>query len=78
MAHSSDNKPTEERRPMDEIDLRPKDLCAIERYFMENGASEFVYDEKLDVFCFPEDLRVAFCDEFADWKRLRERGYLNL
>ena len=75
MAHNH-NKPIE-RRPEDATDLRPKDLCDIERYFEENGASEFVYDERLDVFCFPEDGRFAFCDEFADWERLRERGYLD-
>jgi hypothetical protein len=40
------------------------------------GTSEFLYEEKLDIFCFPEDGRFAFCDEFADWKRLRERGYM--
>jgi hypothetical protein len=36
-----------------------------------------VYDEGLDVFRFPEDRRFAFCREFADWRRLQERGYLN-
>lgn len=74
MAHN-DNKPTK-RHLIYATDLHPRDLCDIERYFEEHGASEFVYDEKLDVFCFPEDGRFAFCDEFADWKRLEDRGYL--
>jgi hypothetical protein len=57
--------------------LRAKDLCDIERYFREKGGSEFMYDEELDVFRFPEDGRFAFCDEFADWERLWQRAYLN-
>jgi hypothetical protein len=36
-----------------------------------------VYDEEFDVFRFPEDRRFVFCREFADWRRLQERGYLN-
>jgi hypothetical protein len=43
---------------------------------MEERTSEFVYDAKLDVFRFAEDGRFAFCEEFADWTLLRERGYL--
>ncbi len=62
------------------IPLRPelfaRDLHAIEVYFREEGHSEFVYDEGLDVFRFPEDGRFAFCKEFADWERLQERRYL--
>jgi len=54
-----------------------KDLYAIEMYRKEMGAPEFLYDEHLDVFRFSEDGRFAFCEEFADWKRLRERGYLD-
>ena len=38
--------------------------------------SEFIYDEPIDVFRFPEDGRFAFCETFADWERLQERGYL--
>jgi hypothetical protein len=34
-----------------------------------------VYDEELDVFRFPEDRHFAFCEDFADWRLLRERGY---
>jgi hypothetical protein len=49
----------------------------MERYFRGAGVSEFEYDEELDVFRFPEDGRFAFCEEFADWKSLRERGSLN-
>jgi hypothetical protein len=51
-------------------------LYDVEMYFSENGCSDFEYDEELDVFRFPEDGRFAFCDEFADWELLRERGYL--
>ncbi len=54
-----------------------EDLYAIESYFTRKGGSEFVYDEGLDVFRFPEDGRFAFCREFADWRRLQERGYLD-
>jgi hypothetical protein len=43
----------------------------------EEGHSVFIYDEELDVFRFPEDGHFAFCKEFADWERLRERGYLD-
>jgi hypothetical protein len=57
-------------------ELIGRDLYDIEMYFREEGHSEFVYDEELDVFRFPEDDRVAFCKEFADWKRLWQRGYL--
>ena len=53
-----------------------EDLYAIEKYFTVKGGSEFVYDEALDVFRFPEDGRFAFCREFADWQQLQERGYL--
>ena len=54
-----------------------EELCAIEMYHRETGNSEFVYDGELDVFRFPEDGRFAFCEEFADWRRLQERGYLD-
>jgi hypothetical protein len=53
-----------------------EELYALEMYRTETGNSEFVYDEELDVFRFPEDSRFAFCDEFADWRLLRERGYV--
>jgi hypothetical protein len=58
-----------------EVALRAEDLYDVETYFRQKGASEFPYDEELDVFRFPEDGRFAFCREFADWRRLRERGY---
>jgi hypothetical protein len=62
------------------IPLRPelfaRDLYAIEIYFREEGHSEFVYDEELDIFRFPEDGRFAFCKEFADWERMWQRGYM--
>ena len=44
---------------------------------MKQGFSEFAYDEELDVFRFPKDGRFAFCEEFADWDLLKERGYLD-
>jgi hypothetical protein len=56
-----------------------EELCplvyALEMYRWEKGTSEFLYDEELDVLRFPEDGRVAMCEEFVDWKELRERGY---
>ncbi len=70
----SDNKPTNHRKAT--MDPRLEDLYRVETYLNKNGCSDFVYDEKLDVFCFPEDGRFAFCDEFADWALLKERGYL--
>jgi hypothetical protein len=39
------------------------------------GSSEFIYDEELDVFRFP-DGRFVFGKEHADWELLREHGYL--
>jgi hypothetical protein len=59
-----------------DVAFRAEDLYDVETYFRQKGASEFVYDDVLDIFRFPEDGRFAFCDEFADWNRLRERGYL--
>jgi hypothetical protein len=56
--------------------LRAEDLCDIERYRIEAGVAQFIYDNVLDVFRFPEDCRFAFCGEFADWDLLWERGYL--
>jgi hypothetical protein len=67
-----DNKAAEHLRP----EFIGRDLYDIEMYFREEGHSEFVYDEELDIFRFPEDGRFAFCCEFADWERLHERGYL--
>jgi hypothetical protein len=58
-------------------DLSAGDLCDVENYFRKQGVSKFIYDEPLDVFRFPEDGRLAFCQEFADWERLQERGYLH-
>jgi hypothetical protein len=53
-----------------------ENLCSIEMYHREIGTSEFLYDQQLDVFRFPDDGRFAFCEEFADWKLLREREYV--
>jgi hypothetical protein len=58
-------------------DLSARDLQEVEDYFRKQGVSEFIYDEPIDVFRFPEDGRFAFCDTFADWERLQERGYLH-
>jgi len=57
-------------------DLSVEDLWEVEKYFREQGVSEFIYDEQLDVLRFPEDDRFALCQEFADWERLQGRGYL--
>jgi hypothetical protein len=57
-------------------ELLARDMYEIEMYFREEGHSEFVYDEELDIFRFPEDGRFAFCKEVADWERLWQRGYL--
>ena len=56
--------------------LSAQDLCAMEAHIRKAGSPRFVYDEELDVFRFLKDGRFAFCEEFADWKLLRERGYL--
>jgi hypothetical protein len=69
------NKPAE-RVPDVARGLRPEDLCDIVTYLMNEGVSEFVHDKELDVFRF-EDGRFAFCEEFADWKLLEERGYFD-
>jgi hypothetical protein len=53
------------------------DLHDIETHSRQEGYSVFLYDAELDLFRFPEDGRFAFCQEFADWKRLWERGYLD-
>jgi hypothetical protein len=37
-----------------------------------------LWEVENDVFRFPEDGRFAFCEAFADWDRLQERGYLHL
>ena len=59
-------------------DLSARELWEVEHYFRKQGVSEFLYDEPIDVFRFPEDGRFAFCETFADWDRLQERGYLHL
>ncbi len=70
-----DNKPVD--YPPDVArGLRPGDLCDVVTYLMNKGGSEFLYDEELDVFRF-EDGRFAFCEEFADWSLLDERGHLD-
>jgi len=71
----SDNEPRV--RSKTKLNLSAADLYDVETYFWEEGGCEFEYDNELDVFRFPEDGRFAFCKEFADWDRLRERGYLD-
>ena len=71
----SDNTPAND--PHAPLGLTVEDLCRIEAYLREHGRSHFVYDEKLDIFRFPEDGRVAFGKNLADWRLLRERGYLD-
>ena len=61
-----------------EAALLAKDLFWVETYLAKKGGSDFVYDEELDVFRFPEDGRFAFCREFADWGLLTKRGYIDL
>jgi hypothetical protein len=58
-------------------DLSAENLWDVEKYFREQGVSELIYDEQLDVLRFLEDNRFALCREFADWERLQERGYLH-
>jgi hypothetical protein len=41
----------------------------------EGGIPDFIYDERQDLFRFPEDGRFAFSREWADVKVLEERGY---
>jgi hypothetical protein len=75
MSHDND-KPA--KQPPEAVkNLGAGDLYDIETYFRREGCSEFVYDAELDLFRFPEDGKFAFSRAFADWKRLRERGYLD-
>jgi hypothetical protein len=74
MAHNDDIA-AERLRPA-AVRFRVQDLYDLETYFRKRGGSEFVYDEELDVFRF-EDGRFAFCQEFADWELLGERGYFD-
>jgi hypothetical protein len=77
MDHNDDDKPAK-HHPQAAMRLWLQDLHALETYLAKKGGSDFVYDEELDVFRFPEDGRFAFCREFADWKLLEERGYIDL
>ena len=71
-------KPQELQMAEVRSDLSAQDLWEVENYFRKQGVSEFIYDEPIDVYRFPEDGRFAFCEAFADWERLQERGYLHL
>ena len=73
----NDDKAAEHLHPAT-VRFQVQDLYDLETYFRKKGGSEFVYDEELDVFRFPEDGRFAFCREFADWSLLTKRGYLDL
>ena len=68
---------SEQERAEDRSGLLAEDLWEVETYLRNKGGSEFVYDEKLNVFRFPEDGRFAFCEEFADWRGLEKLGYLD-
>ena len=72
------NKPVVEHLPKVVRKLRAEDLWELETYFRDRGGSEFLYDGDLDVFRFAEDGCFAFCDKFANWRLLRERGYLDV
>lgn len=73
----NDDKPAE-LRLQGAMHLWLQDLHDLDTYLTKRGSSEFVYDEELDVFRFPEDGRIAFCREFADWSLLVGRGYIDL
>ena len=76
MDHEANN-PLVEHLPKVANALRAEDhLWAAEMRLRTRGDSAFLYDVALDVFRFVEDGRFAFCDEFANWKLLRERGFL--
>ena len=49
-------------------------LYEFEMALREEGLSDFVYDERQDLFRFP-DGRFAFSKEWSDVKLLEERGY---
>jgi hypothetical protein len=70
-----DTRDTYPGEPPDAAALQ-KELYLLEMYHRDTGTPEFMYDVVLDVFRFSDDGRIAFCDEFADWKLLWERGYL--
>ena len=61
-----------------ERERRRRRAAALYRFEMalreEDSISDFVYDEKQDLFRFP-DGRFAFSKEWADVKLLQERGY---
>ena len=53
---------------------RAKALYEFEMVLREEGISDFVYDEREDLFRFP-DGKFAVSKEWADINLLRERGY---
>ena len=53
---------------------RANALYEFEMLLHEEGISDFVYDEKQDLFRFP-DGRFAFSRQYADVELLQERGY---
>jgi hypothetical protein len=51
-------------------------LYELETGFREMGwPSDFVYDEKRDLYCFP-DGEFAFSKEYANKRRLQEEGII--
>ena len=71
-----DNKAAE-HQPEAARYLRPIDLCEVVTYLIDKGGSEFSYDAEMDVFRLSEDGSFAFCEDFADWELLDERGWLD-
>ncbi len=53
---------------------RAEMLYELEMALRAEGISDFIYDEKHDLFRFP-DGRFAFSKEWADVTVLQERGY---
>ena len=72
---SRGDRPTKAHIEVRSPRLAAKALYDFAKIATEMGSSEFAYDEKLDVFRFP-DGRFVFSKEDADWELLRELGYL--
>ena len=73
--NSREDKPTKGRIEPRSPRLAAKALYDFAMIAREMGSSEFIYDEELDVFRFPNG-RFVFDKEHADWELLREHGYL--
>jgi hypothetical protein len=68
---SREDRPTKARIEPANPRLAAKALYDLAMIAREMGSSEFVYDEELDVFRFP-DGRFVFGKEDTDWELLRE------